>query len=59
MNLSDVQRAIATVDAEIAMRLKVFKDKPQTRQMKIEEMQNVKAILEIIEKKVQPQKGFF
>ena len=59
MKLSDVNRAITTVDNEIAMRVKVFRDKPQTRQMNIEEMQNVKDILLIVQKKMQPQQGFF
>lgn len=56
MNINDVTRAIATVNAEIGMRCKVFAGKPQTKALKVEEMQNVLEILQIVHGKLEAKK---
>ncbi len=55
MILQDVIRAIKTVDEEILDRGKRYKDKQMTRSLKIDEMQNVREILVIVQKKMEPK----
>jgi len=57
-DLKKIDRAIACVTNEIAMRKKVFKTRPNLKMFKVREMENVLNILEERKERIAPPRLF-
>jgi hypothetical protein len=53
MNLKTIQKALQTLDEQVEITKRAYKDKPLTKQQKLTDLAEVRDILQVVEKKIQ------